>query len=147
MESRKTEQEIGIVTAIEDGQAWVEIVPQPACETCGAKIFCTPDLTGKRKLKVLNSIEAKVGQQVAIAESSKFLLYLSFLQYGLPLIGFLSGILITSLFSISFTFIPNELFLFSGGLAGLALCAVWGHFQVKKLAETRQVFFSIVEVY
>jgi positive regulator of sigma E activity len=138
--------EIGKVTAVEGNLAWVEITPQPACETCGAKLLCVADPSGKHIVKVNNSVRARVGQQVLVTEKSNFLLYLSVLQYGLPFSGFLAGILFINILGISFPLIPHEVSLFLGGLIGLAIGALLGHRQIIHLAKKGDTFFFITEI-
>ena len=44
----ESEVEIGIVTALQGDDAIVEIMGQEICETCGARLVCRPDQSGKR---------------------------------------------------------------------------------------------------
>ena len=123
MSARSSEDEIGIVTALKDNEAIVELSLQESCESCGARFICVPDQSGKRQLRAANPLQANVGSQVTITEKSNFLLKVSFLQYGIPFIGFL--IVIFLLNTLNLTSIPftKELILFSGGILGLIIAA------------------------
>jgi positive regulator of sigma E activity len=138
--------EIGEVTAVDGDLAWVEIIPQPVCEHCSAKLFCVVNPSGKHTLKVHNSLQARVGQQVVVSEKSNFLFRLSVLQYGFPFSGFLAGILLFNVLGITLPSIPNEVFLFLGGLLGLGLGALLGHHQIVRLTKKGEVFFYITEI-
>lgn len=143
---RSTEDEIGIVSELKDGRAVVDLNFNEACESCGAKIICVPDQKGKRRLQVENKLNAKIGNQVTIAEKSNFMLKISFLQYGLPLIGFMAAILLFSRFNIKPAGIPAELILFLAGLLGLFLSALVARKIINKIARKDTSFFKISEI-
>ena len=82
MTSRSSDVEIGIVTALRDNDAIVELSIQESCESCGARMICVPDQSGKRRLRAANPLKAKIGSEVNITEKSNILLKVSFLQYG-----------------------------------------------------------------
>jgi positive regulator of sigma E activity len=135
--------EKGTVTAVLGSEAWVRMNVREVCENCTARILCVPDHAGKRMLKVSNTIQARVGQNVVITEKPEFLFYLSFLQYGIPIIGFSGGILIPFFLNLSIPFLPYVLSLFIFGLSGLGLCSLAGHRLISSLAKRGQTFFSI----
>jgi positive regulator of sigma E activity len=146
MNSRSSEDEIGIVTAIQDSEAIIELSLQESCESCGARFICVPDQSGKRQLRVSNPLKAGIGNQVTITEKSNFLLKVSFLQYGIPFIGFLVSIFLLNLFDFSMIPIQKELILFLGGLGGLFIAGAIARLYIEKLAETDSTFFEISKI-
>ncbi len=138
--------ERGVVTALQDNEAIVEFSLQDGCESCGARIICVPDNTGKRRLRAANPQNAGIGDLVSITEKSNFLLLISFLQYGLPLILFFLAILTLYLAKFSLGPVPDELIWFLGGLAGLAVGALISRHFVERLSEKGGSFFEISEI-
>ena len=80
MANRSSENEIGVVTALRENEAIVELSLQESCDSCGARFICVPDQSGKRQLRAANPLNAAVGSHVTIIEKSNFLLKVSFLQ-------------------------------------------------------------------
>jgi len=138
--------ETGIVTALDGNNAIVELSMQPECDNCSAKVICLPDQKGKRSLTVSNNMSARVGNQVTIGESSDFLLKLSTLQYGIPFIGFILGILVLYLLNIQISGIAQEFLFFLGGICGLGISGVIAHRLAKNFAAGNQSFFSIIRI-
>jgi positive regulator of sigma E activity len=143
MYSRHSENETGLVVALEGDQALVELAEQSACQSCGARILCVPDAKGKRRIKVSNPLRAQVGNRVEITEASQFLLKLSAMQFGIPLIGFLAGLYLIHLSGLSIDNIPSEVIAFSGGLLGLAAGALLSRYWAGRMANQEQHFLSI----
>ena len=144
--SRSSEVEIGVVTALQDNDAIVELLIQESCESCGARIICVPDQSGKRRLRAENSILAEVGTQVNIREKSNFLLKVSFLQYGIPFLGFLSGIFLFYSFDFTINPLPQELIIFSGGIMFMLISALFSRLLIEKIAEGNSTFFVISKI-
>jgi positive regulator of sigma E activity len=138
--------EKGVVTALQDNEAIIEFNLQEACESCGARMVCVPDNTGKRRLRASNPLHASVGNFVSITEKSHFLLLISFLQYGLPLIFFFISIFILYFTDFSVGSIPRELIWFIGGLLGLTFAALISRHFVDRLAEKGGTFFEISQI-
>lgn len=146
MNGRSSEDEIGIVTALQDKEAIIELSLQESCESCGARFICVPDQSGKRQLRVSNPLNAGLGSQVTITEKSNFLLKVSFLQYGLPFIGFLLGIFLLNEVDLTSLPVPKELILFFGGIVGLFIAGFIARLYIEKLAETDSTFFEISKI-
>jgi len=146
MERRSEEFETGIVTGISGEIAEVQLNLQPACETCGAKVLCVPDASGKRRLHVNNPLHARVGSKVAIEETGDFLLKLSAIQYGIPFIGFILGILICYSLDVRLAGIAQELLFFLGGLTGLGAAALIARRLAERLADGNKSFFTITRI-
>jgi sigma-E factor negative regulatory protein RseC len=138
--------ETGFVTSIQDSDAIVELSIQESCESCGARLVCVPDQSGKRRLRAANPIGAKVGSQVNITEKSNFLLKVSFLQYGIPFLGFLLGIFLLYATDLSMIPIPQELVIFLGGITGMMIAALISRYFVEKLAKGNSTFFEISKI-
>ena len=146
MQMSDSGSERGIVTAIQGNEAIIEFSLQESCESCGARMICVPDNTGKRRLRAANPLNAGIGSQVSITEKSNFLLLISFLQYGLPLILFFLFILVFYLSKITLWSVPKELIWFLGGLAGLFTGALISRHFVQRLSEKGGSFFEISEI-
>ena len=144
--SQSRESDTGIITSIQGSDAIVTIDTQATCESCNARVICIPDKSGKRILKASNPINAKVGSRVAVSETSTFLLKLSFLQFGIPLIGFLIGIILCYISDISSAIIAHELILFTGGIIGLGFAAMLSRYFIERMVENRKAFFVISRV-
>lgn len=123
----------GIVTNINGNYATIIIDMDDSCKTCGIRFLCSPGSDKDKIITLENTIDAKVGDRVAISEASNILLKLSFLQYGLPLIGFLLGIIIAIQFTINLQ--PVELYQFLCGLLGLGLAGVISYMIIKGMAK------------
>jgi len=146
LKNRSNEDEIGIVTAIRDSEAIIELSLQENCQSCGARFLCVPDQSGKRQLRVSNPLNAGIGNHVTIAEKSTFLLKVSFLQYGIPFLGFLLSIFLLNLFNFSMIPVRKEVILFIGGLGGLFIAGAIARLYIEKLAETDSTFFEISKI-
>jgi len=90
----KNDCETATVVNLQEGWAMVELNEKETCHECGAKMICRPNATGKRILRIPNTIGAGVGDQVLIEQIGANQLKLTMIQYGLPLGGFLAGVLI-----------------------------------------------------
>ena len=146
MTSRSSEVEVGVVTALHDNDAIVELSIQESCESCGAQMICVADQSGKRRLRAANPIRAEIGSQVNIIEKSNFLLKVSSLQYGIPLLGFMLGIFLLYTMDLSMIPVPEELVQFLGGIAGMMISALISRFFIAKLAEGNATFFEISKI-
>jgi len=67
-----------------------------SCEKCG---LCTSGKNGLLYIEAENSIGAKLGEKVKIEIIENQLFVASFFIYGIPLIGFILGIIISSFIS------------------------------------------------
>ena len=138
-----SEYETGIVTEIHDNEVIVELNSNDACESCGARIVCSPNSKGQRIIKAENSINAQVGQKVKIDENSELTLKLTGFQYGLPSLGFILGLLISYFLNIQFYLLPIELVQFGYALLGLLVFAAISKWYIKEFAKKHFYFFSI----
>ncbi len=139
-------EDTGYVIAVEKEFAQVRLFDTGNCEDCSAKILCKPGKDGSKEMKVYNPEGAKVGSMVTIRESSNLLLKLGFMQFGLPLLGLLAGILIADLFSWDFLPLPRELLLFINGIAGLVLGGTLTYIWSLKTAQSHTYLFEINKI-
>jgi len=134
----------GIITKIDGNILHITIKTDDNCEGCGIKFLCAPKAGEDKIIKLENSISGKVGDAVEISEASNVLLTLSILQYGLPLIGFLTGIFISYNMEVSFK--PIELFQFIFGMIGLSVAAGISYLIVKWIAKKPDKLYRIDRV-
>ena len=114
------------------------------CKDCGIRFLCSPGSDKVKTITLENTVDAKVGDRVAISETANILLKLSFLQYGLPLIGFLLGIITASQLNINLQ--PIELYQFLCGLLGLGLAGIISYMIIKGMAKKPGEFFKFDKV-
>ncbi|MFH1852196.1 MAG: SoxR reducing system RseC family protein [Candidatus Neomarinimicrobiota bacterium] len=133
----------GKVAAIDGDLARVIIEAGSACESCGARILCAPGAGKSRSLTAVNQAGARVGDLVTVEESGGLLLKLSLLQYGLPLLGFITGVAGTWLLP---AVREAELLLFIGGLIGLGLGGLLAWLIVRRMARQTRHFFVVSRI-
>jgi sigma-E factor negative regulatory protein RseC len=134
----------GIITKIDGNYAIITIEVTDSCKDCGIRFLCSPRSDKEKTITLENTIDAKVGDRIAISETSNILLKLSFLQYGLPLIGFLLGIIIATQFNINLQ--PVELYQFLCGLIGLGIAGVISYLIIKGMAKKPGKFFKFEKI-
>ena len=89
--------ETGKVVAIDGEQAWVQTIRTSACQSCSARAACgqkaLANVTGGRanQIRVLNSVDARVGDEVVLGIDEQSLLQASLWVYGLPLLLMVLG--------------------------------------------------------
>ncbi len=88
-------QERGRVVEIEDNVATIAIEDTGACDKCPAGGMCRP-AGGKRYLKALNTIQARVGDTVLFELSTGYSLLAIMLFFGLPVFLGLVGLIVTA---------------------------------------------------
>jgi len=137
----------GVVKRVEKGMAFVSLLENETCEHCNAKILCAPDSSGERGVLARNSAGASVGQRVMVTESKDLLLRLSLMQYGLPLLGFLLGIISLYFLNISVPGIAVEVLYFFGGLAGLGIGGLISRVWATRISQDSSMYFEIAKIY
>lgn len=81
--------EKGVVVAVEGSKAKVEFARTAMCKNCKACLKAGPD---KMMVVVENTLNAQVGDTVAIAMNSSTFMEATLIMYGTPLIGLLAGV-------------------------------------------------------
>lgn len=119
----------GRVVAVEEPFVLIETAQQSGCGGCQSESGCgTAALSklfssvSKKPLRVLNTLQAEVGDQVELSLDESKLVKHSFMAYGLPLVGlFLSAIVFKALGQAWFGIDGEQADLVSilGGLFGL----------------------------
>jgi sigma-E factor negative regulatory protein RseC len=136
--------DIGLITRIDNNFATIAIDSTDDCKDCGIRFLCSPGSEKEKIIRLENTIDAKVGDRVSISEASNILLKLSFLQYGLPLIGFLLGIVIGTQIPIKLQ--PVEFYQFLCGLFGLGLAGLISFLIIKEMAKKPGNYFKFVKI-
>jgi positive regulator of sigma E activity len=136
----------GTVIHTNKGTASVRIDRADWCGTCDMKIWCHPEKDDVGTILVQNSLNAQVGQKVLISEKSEFLLKISILQYGIPLVGFLLGVILTYIVGVEIRTFPQELCLFLGGLLGLFLAGLASYLWARTIADRGEYYGEIREI-
>jgi sigma-E factor negative regulatory protein RseC len=136
--------DIGLITKIDNNFATITIDSTDDCKDCGIRFLCSPGSEKEKIIRLENTIDTKVGDRVSISEASNILLKLSFLQYGLPLIGFLLGIVIGT--QIPIKLLPVEFYQFLCGLFGLGLAGLISFLIIKGMAKKPGNYFKFVKI-
>lgn len=109
----------------------VQALRRGACGHCGAKSACGTSLLdrflGRRSLylRVINAIDAGVGEQVVIGVPEAALLRAAFSAYLVPLIALILGAILGQEVANSVGLLSSELVSLIGGLVGFGLALIW----------------------
>ena len=136
--------DIGIISIIKGNYATIPINNDDSCKTCGIRFLCSPGSDKDKIITLENTIDAKVGDRVTVSEASNILLKLSFLQYGLPLIGFLLGAVFGTQIQIQWQ--PVELYQFLCGLLGLGFAGIISYMIIKGMAKKPGKLFKFNKI-
>lgn len=115
----------GKVVRIDDRRATIEVEPAMICQRCATGKGCGAGLLGGNSgpktiaVDVAGNNRILTGDAVTLSIAPMRLLYASFLAYGLPLAGALTGLLLGQFFLRPVTDLKG---------AGLALCGLVGGF-------------------
>lgn len=141
------EFETGTVIEIEGDLAIVEMPENEHCHHCGARMVCRAGDSGKRLLKLKNTLNTKPGDRILIEQSEKSQLQLVFMQYGFPLLAFITGIIISGLFIKQMLWgIPREVWQFIGALFFMLLAGLGTRNWANKKALTDFSVFRMHEI-
>jgi positive regulator of sigma E activity len=125
--------EPGIITATDGDRITIQLTNQDACEDCGLQLVCKPGGSDDRSLEINSPGEFQVGQQVKLVEQINLEWRLASLQYLLPLLLFIAGIL--GFYMIPVSAIPVELLSFVGGCLGLVVSFLISRHLMARLAK------------
>ena len=134
----------GIIAKIDGNYVTITIETTDSCKDCGIRFLCSPGFDKEKTITLENKIDAEVGDRVSITETSNILLKLSFLQYGLPLIGFLLGIVFGTQTNVKLQ--PVEFYQFLFGLLGLGLAGLISYLIIKGMAKKPRKFFKFEKI-
>jgi len=130
--------ENAIVVSIDNNQTWIETQRKSVCGQCAANKGCGTSVLSKvignklSKMKVINKINAQVGDEVVIALNEQSLLKGAFMTYLLPL-------LYLFLFSFFGQFISQNLQVHNSELLIIAFAVLGFYFgmqHVKRFSES-----------
>ena len=91
--NKYSDHEIGKVIEIDGDYALLEMKESEACAGCGAKSVCTAGKEGDRCMRIQNTLNAKIGDMVAFDTSESEQVQINLMQYGMPLLGFMIGLM------------------------------------------------------
>jgi len=134
----------GTITKIVGDIVTISFESTDNCDGCSIRFLCSPKSYQDKIIKLKNTINAKIGEKVAVSEASNILLKLSFLQYGSPLIGFLLGIIIATQFNIYLQ--PIELYQFLCGLLGLGLAGLISYMIIRIMAKNPNKLYKYKKI-
>lgn len=124
-------EETGKIVGVEGEFAWVESARTTTCGACAANQGCgTATLArvlGNRhvRLRVLNRINARVGESVVIGIPESGLLRGSLAVYAVPLLALFAGALAGHELGSGFIAAGSDLAAIAGAVAGFAAGLVW----------------------
>ena len=139
--------ETGIIIDLESNIADIELPENDQCHSCVARMICRPGDSGKRILKLKNTLNAKIGDKILIEQSDKNQLKLAFMQYGFPLLAFLVAIILAGFFiKVPFVGIPPEILQFIIAVLILILAGLLTRYWANKKASADFSIFSMKEI-
>ncbi len=124
-------EETARVIQCQDTFAWVETNRKSACDSCAMNKGCGTGAISKvfgekrARLKVINKINASVGDSVLIGINEAALLTGSFLVYMVPILSLLGFALLGELMASQLLVENNEWFTILFGVFGLVLAMWW----------------------
>lgn len=113
------------VIAIDGDFAWVETRRKAVCEACSVNKGCGTSVLSKVlgnrriRLRTLNHVNAKVGDEVVIGFEEKMLVRYSFAAYASPILLLLSGAWVGEAISKSIGWSGSEALTILFGIAGM----------------------------
>ena len=110
--------ESGVVHSLDETHVVIKFSDKDACDHCGLKVVCAPGKESDRRLTLVNPGDVQLGQMVQVEEMSNLELHLASSQFGLPMLLFLTGLLLGYYLPLSSS-LPKELVAFLFALVGL----------------------------
>ena len=144
-----TAQTNGKVVSIEGDNAIILMLPQRSPTRYSLPIFPVMPLKSRNepvRIPVPNTMNLKPGDLVELTETSSFLIKLSAIQYGIPGIGFIGGLVAGYFFHPQSLPFPLEVYQFLLGLGGLILGGFTGYRWAIVLASKPENFYRIERV-
>ncbi|MEA3287057.1 MAG: SoxR reducing system RseC family protein [Candidatus Marinimicrobia bacterium] len=126
--------ETGIVQALDDTQITIAFSVRNACDNCSLKVICSPGKQSGQSLTMPNSGHFSIGQRIRIEEGSNLELHLALTQFGLPLLLFLSGLILGYILPQSL--FPKELMAFLTALLGLGISFFVARRMVQRITDS-----------
>ena len=136
-------EETARVVALDGEQAWVATQRRSACASCGANKTCGTGImarsfsTGRTlQIKVVNKVEAAVGDDVVLGIDDRVLVRSAVLMYLLPLLALMGGAWLGELINDGFFYIDNEFISVVAGLLAMTAVLWWLRHHARLLAAT-----------
>ena len=124
-------EESGKIVAVEDGFAWIENERRTTCGGCAVRKGCgtaaMASLFGQRRthLRVLNRIDAGIGDTVVIGISESGLVRGSLAVYAAPLFGLFAGALLGNVIGQYVLTVDSDVPAVAGTLVGFVVALIW----------------------
>jgi sigma-E factor negative regulatory protein RseC len=124
-------EESGRIVAVQGDFAWVETERATACGSCAVRKGCGTSAIAKvfgprrMQLRVLNRIDARIGDTVVVGISEAGLLRGSLAVYAAPLVGLFAGALTGHFVGSQLLADGSELLAIGGALAGFLAALIW----------------------
>ncbi len=121
------EQKVTVI-AVEGQQALVEARRASACGDCAGKASCSTMGSWSDKfarLRVSNSVHARVGDEVLLEVPDSMLLKVAFRLYGLPMIAFVVLGLVVRALAVQAGWSLPEVWAAAGGVVGVLATYAW----------------------
>lgn len=119
--------ENAIVISVENDQTWIETQRKSVCGQCSASKGCGTSVLSKvlgnrlSKMKAINKINAKVGDEVVVGLNEKSLLKGAFMIYMMPLLFLFSFSIVGQLISNNLQIENSELLIIVFAVLGFYL--------------------------
>ncbi len=123
-----------VVVGKADGKVELAVTRQSACTACAEKNSCggQQETHSAHRIWLATDIPLKTGETVSVAMSEQTVWHAALLMYGLPLSGFVLGLLLGAYFGDAVAML--------GALAGLALGFLLAGRLSRKIAKPLQLF-------
>ena len=126
--------ETGFIQSSDGKKITILFAAIDACDTCGLKVVCAPGDQTERLLTLPNTGEFTPGQKVKIEEHSNLELHLASIQFGLPMLTFLLGLIIGYYLPVQ-EFMRRELSAFLIACIGLGFSFIMARRLVQKIVD------------
>lgn len=142
-------EEAGKVVDVQDGFAWIESERTSTCGACNVRKGCgtavLAKVFGQRRvhLRVLNRINAQIGDAVVIGISESGLVRGSLAVYAAPLAGLFVGALAGNTLGYYVSQGNNDLLAIAGAFSGLAAGLLWLR-RFSRLTETDASYQPVI---
>ena len=139
-------KEKAIVTRREGNQVVIEMQRQSVCGHCELNNGCGTGAIGRllghrnKPLKITSKMDLKPGDQVILGIQDRAYLNASLIIYGLPLLGLISGGLLSQ-----WIFGESDFNAFAGAAIGLTLCLIFSN-QISRYRFSQQFNPEILQV-
>lgn len=126
--------ETGFIQSSDGEKITILFAAIDACDTCGLKVVCAPGDQTERLLTLPNTGDFQPGQKVKIEEHSNLELHLALIQFGLPMLAFLMGLLIGYFLPVH-EIMHRELSAFLVGCVGLGISFFIARRMIQRIAD------------